>query len=119
MRRDVPTCRLHEQLGDVAARVRAADWDLCPVLDEENVVLGLLDATALRGEASIPAERVAQSGPMTIWPHLMLDELGDRLKQREHVLVTMTDGRFLGVLMRSDVERKVAEHCARSLIGSR
>jgi CBS domain-containing protein len=109
VRRDVPTCRLHDTLHDVAARMRATRWDLCAVLDDEHVLLGLVDAGALRGPGSTPAERMMQSGPTTIRPHLTLDELGSRMKKRDHVLVTTSDGRFLGVLLRSDVERKMIE----------
>src|SRR6266478_6122045 len=64
-----------------------ARWDLCAVLNEEQ-----------RGEASTPAE-----------PHLTLDDLGTRLKKRDHLAVTTTAGRFLGVVLRSDVERKMIE----------
>jgi CBS domain-containing protein len=109
VRHDVPTCRLHEPLGDIAARMKASRWDLCAVLDDEQVLLGLVDAGALRGGASTTAERVMQSSPVTIRPHLTLDDLGARLKKRDHVFVTSSDGRFLGVLLRSDVERKMIE----------
>jgi CBS domain-containing protein len=109
VRRDVPTCRLHDPLRDIAARMQATRWDLCAVLDDEQVLLGLVDAGVLRGEASITAEQVMQSGPTTIRPHLTLDDLAARLKKRDHVLVTSSDGRFLGVLLRSDVERKMIE----------
>jgi CBS domain-containing protein len=109
VRRDVPTCRLHDPLGDITARMKATRWDLCAVLDDEQVLLGLVDAGAQRGEASIRAEQVMRSGPTTIRPHLTLEDLAARLKKRDHVLVTSSDGRFLGVLLRSDVERKMIE----------
>lgn len=109
VRRDMPTCGLHETLHDIAARMRTTRWDLCAVLDDDHVLLGLVDAGALRGEASTPAEHMMQSGPTTIRPHLTLDELGTRLKKRDHVLVTTSEGRLLGVLLRSDVERKMIE----------
>ena len=109
VRRDVPTCRLHDTVHDIAARMRATRWDLCAVLNQEQVLLGLLHPDALRGEASTPAEHVMQSAPTTIRPHLTLDELGTRLKKRDHLAVTTADGRFLGVVLRSDVERKMIE----------
>ncbi len=89
-------------MHDIAARMRASRWDLCAVLDDEHVLLGLLHPSALRGEASTPAEHVMQSAPTT-------DELGTRLKKRDHLAVTTTDGRFLGIVPRSDVERKMIE----------
>ena len=109
VRRDVPTCRPHDPLHDIGARMKATRWDLCAVLDDEQVLLGLVDAGALRGAASITAEQVMQFAPTTIRPHLPLDDLAARLKKRDHMLVTTSDGRFLGVLLRSDVERKMIE----------
>src|SRR5216684_779837 len=47
--RDVPTCRLDERLADVRAQVRAAGWDACFVVNDEQVVLGRLGRTALAG----------------------------------------------------------------------
>src|SRR5262249_1845152 len=41
-RSDAPTCRLDETLGPVQARVRAAGWKACVVVNGERVVLGLL-----------------------------------------------------------------------------
>src|SRR5260370_19716491 len=102
VRRDVPTCRLHDSMHDIAARMRASPWDLCAVLDDEHVLLGLLHPSALRGAASTPAEHVLQSAPTT-------DELGTRLKKRDHLAVTTTDARFLGGLPRSDVERMMID----------
>lgn len=109
VRHDIPTGRPHEPLRDIAARMKASRWDLCAVLDDEHVLLGLIDAGALRREGSLTFEQVMQSGPTTIRPHLTLDELGARLKKRDHVLVTTSDGAFLGLLLRSDIERKMIE----------
>ncbi len=46
-RRDVPTCRIDERVGAVRDRVRAGNWDVCVVVDEQRVVLGLVRAEAL------------------------------------------------------------------------
>src|SRR5258706_9171651 len=76
VRRDVPTCRLHDTVPDIAARIRATRRDLCAVLNQEQVLLGPLHPDALRGEVSTPPEHVMQSAPTTVPPHLSLDELG-------------------------------------------
>jgi rhodanese-related sulfurtransferase len=47
-RRDVPTCRLEEPIGQVRERVRAAGWDACVVVNDQRVVLGLLRAGELQ-----------------------------------------------------------------------
>src|SRR5260370_26523396 len=41
-RRDAPTCRIDERVGAVRDRVRAGGWDVCVVVDEHRVVLGLV-----------------------------------------------------------------------------
>src|SRR5215213_1348261 len=48
-RRDVPTCRLSDDLHVVRHRVREAAWDTCFVVTEERVVLGRLGRRALDG----------------------------------------------------------------------
>jgi CheY-like chemotaxis protein len=51
-RRDAPTCKLDEQLGDVQTRVSTAGWDACVVVNDERVVLGLLRRRELGGETA-------------------------------------------------------------------
>src|SRR2546426_3159536 len=55
-RRDVPTCQLHECLGDVRQRVTAAGWDACVVVNDERVVLGLLRAAELGRDPALRIE---------------------------------------------------------------
>src|SRR5258706_4565134 len=87
VRRDVPTCRLHDSVPDIAARMRATRWDLCAVFNQEQVLLGLLHPDPLRGEACTPAEHVMQSAPTTSRAHLTLEQLGTRVKKRDHLAV--------------------------------
>jgi hypothetical protein len=35
-RRDAPTCRLDESIGEVRERVRAAGWNACVVVNDER-----------------------------------------------------------------------------------
>ena len=62
-RRDVPTCRLRERVGEVARRARETGWDFCVVLHDDRVVLGLLDAAALDSDPAAAAENVMRSAP--------------------------------------------------------
>src|SRR5207245_7830164 len=50
-RRDVPTCHLADKIADVQARVQAAGWDVCVVVNEKRVVRGLLRQAALTSES--------------------------------------------------------------------
>src|SRR5207245_1985705 len=48
--RDVPTCGLHERVGDLQEGVRPDGRNVCVVVDAERVVLGLVDLEALSGD---------------------------------------------------------------------
>src|ERR671934_50646 len=55
-RTDVPTCRTHEPLPEVRDRVRADGWDVCVVVNEARVVLGLLRSAQLDSGETGPVE---------------------------------------------------------------
>ncbi len=114
-RKDIPTCRADERLGDVRDRVRAAGHDQCIVVNDDGVVLGRLRGKAWENDANATVEDVMQLGPATIRPDPFLHELIERLQRRKigSILVTSygshEGGRLLGVLYREDVERVLAE----------
>ena len=101
-RPDVPTCDPDDRVGEVQARVRAAGWDQCVVVNEERVVLGRLRKKALEAAPETPVEQVMEVGPATIRPDIRLDAILDRLQQRNagQILVTTSDGRLVGALRR-------------------
>jgi Mg/Co/Ni transporter MgtE len=107
-RRDVPTCGLDEHVGAVRDRVRQGGWDVCVVVDEQRVVLGLVRAEALGVDSATRVEEVMQSGPVTFRPNLGAGQMPDYLnKQRTpRALVTTSDGVLLGLLRVEDVERQ-------------
>src|SRR2546427_11479805 len=63
--RDVPTCKLHERVGDLRERVRAAGRDVCVVVDAGRVVLGIVDAEALAGDSATMVESIMKPAPVT------------------------------------------------------
>jgi CBS domain-containing protein len=105
-RADVPTCRPGDLISTAADRVAAGDWDVCVVTTERNVVVGLLGRQALRSGESVAAERVMTEGPSTIRPSARLGAIGLRMHEQQlaHFVVTRSDGVFIGVLRREDVE---------------
>lgn len=105
VRRDVPTCGLGERLGDVRDRVVAAGWEACVVVSEDRVVLGLLRAKELQGDANLPVERVMRPGPSTFRPFVTVEEMRRTMTDRNLASspVTTADGRLVGVVLRSDV----------------
>ena len=103
-RRDVPTCGLDERLGEVAARVRAAGWDACVVVNRQRVVFGLLRAGELDADAGLRVEQAMRPGPSTFRPHVPVAEVARFLAEHDaaNAPITTGDGRLLGLLRRDD-----------------
>jgi CBS domain-containing protein len=115
-RRDVPTCGLSDRVSDVRERLQASGWGVCVVVNEERVVLGRLRGKALDAPVEARAEDVMEEGPTTIRPNTFLEEIIGRLHDRrvDSILVTNTDGQLLGLLDRTDAERRRDEFHARA-----
>lgn len=92
--RDVPRCRLDEQMGDVRERVRRSGWSFAVALNDAGVVLGLVSGGALDGDMDAVVESVMDPDPKTIRPSAALADVG------HSVLVTTPDGVLLGALKR-------------------
>ena len=110
-RRDAPTCRLDESIGEVRERVRAAGWNACVVVNDERVVLGLLRAEELRRGQDESIERVMRPGPSTFRPHVPIEELAHHMIHHDLPAspVTTSDGRLVGLLRREDAARVARE----------
>lgn len=110
-RRDVPTCRLDEPVGEVRDRVREAGWDACVVVNEERVVLGILRGEALDAEPGVPAEEAMRPGPGTFRPHVGIGEMASFMSRHDlsNAPVTTSDGRLVGVLRLEDALRAAHE----------
>jgi CBS domain-containing protein len=106
-RRDVPTCRLEDRVGDERQRVRSADWDLCVVVNERNVVLGRLREKELGADPAARVEQVMEAGPTTYRPDRPAQETARYLAKRKvaGVLITTSDGELIGLFRRDDIER--------------
>lgn len=104
-RRDVPRCHLRDRVADIRARV--ADWDVCVVVNERDVVLGLLRPREFETAAEATAEDAMRSGPATWRPDGLLSDALEHLLARRvpGVLVTRSDGTLVGWLRRADAER--------------
>jgi CBS domain-containing protein len=105
-RRDVPTCGLADRVADAKARVQAAGFEACVVVNERRVVLGLLRSQELDADPVAVAEQVMRAGPTTYRPNVPAHEAGARMRERrvDALLVTMPDGTLVGLLRREDAE---------------
>ncbi|MBI3966396.1 MAG: CBS domain-containing protein [Chloroflexi bacterium] len=104
---DVPTCRLTDRVGDVRPRVRAAGWRICPVVNDEQIVLGLLREKELDSDPEAVVELVMRPGPSTFRPNLPVGELIEYLGKFEmaEAVITSSDGKLIGLLRCVDAER--------------
>jgi CBS-domain-containing membrane protein len=102
---DVPTCTLDDELTEVRARVRAAGWDTCIVVNDRRVVLGRLGRKAVAADTDETVAEAMTPGPSTIRPSIGADALLERLRSRElhSILVTTPNGRLVGLVRRGDL----------------
>ena len=111
MRTDPPTCRPTDPVGDASAKAAAGAWPGTVVADDDGCVLGSLSGDALDADPSLPVEAVMRPGPATVRPNERLEPLVGRMQDRhvEQVVVTTQDGKLVGVVLREDAERLLAE----------
>lgn len=108
-RQDIPRCNLGERIGDVLQRVQAVGWDRSVVVNEQEIVLGLVRDRELAGDPDGTVEAVMRSGPATYRPDTVVSAAVEQLAKREvsGLLVTRSDGTLLGWLRRDDAERAI------------
>lgn len=104
---DVPTCGRQERVGEVRQRVQQDDWDVCVVVNDQLVVLGLLRASDLQNaDQSWSAEEAMDRAPQTFRLDAPLEDVRAYF-QGQHLdsaLVTTTDGKLFGLIRRTDVK---------------
>lgn len=113
-RRDIPTCRLGDTIGEASARAGAAAYDLCLVLDADGVLHGRLREAALSGDPSAPVESRMELGPVTHRANDPVERLLEARPRARHFIVTTPRGRLLGVLPRADAESALAPSRSRA-----
>jgi CBS domain-containing protein len=108
--RDAPTCALHDRLGDVRDRLRAAGEMSCIVVDDQRVILGRVRDESLDGDAEQTVEAAMEAGPTTVRPSEPLAALIERMQKRKakSIVVSTASGVLVGVLRREDGERRLA-----------
>jgi CBS domain-containing protein len=110
-RKDVPTARLEERLGDVRERARAKGWDAVVVTNDDFVVLGLLRSKELDKDKDLRIEQAMRPGPSTFRPYVLIAEMAEHMAEHklESSPITTSDGRLVGLLLAKDAIRLAAE----------
>jgi rhodanese-related sulfurtransferase/CBS domain-containing protein len=107
---DVPTCQRNERVADVKARVQPDGWDVCVVVNDQLVVLGLLRPSDLeKADRSWPAEETMDRDPLTVRLDSAPQEAYDLMQANRsaHLLVTFPDGKLFGLLTLQDLEQEL------------
>lgn len=111
-RRDVPTCGLTDQLDHVHNDVRAAGWDVCMVVNDARVVLGMLVGDDWKGSPREQVQLAMKPSPTTFRPDTPLNQLVERMRHKghQHAVVTNPDGQLIGIVRREEAEKRVAHY---------
>lgn len=110
MRSDIPTCRPDETIAAVRAKVEAAGWEDCIVLECEGLAVGRLRQKHWSANGDSRVEDVMEVGPSSVRFDEELEPLVKRMDRRPTPLVVVTtpQGQFLGVVLREDAHRLLA-----------
>ncbi len=106
-RPDVPICAVDDELGEARRTTFDAGWDECIVVDCDGIVVGRLRGKTWEAQDATVVEEVMESGPTTVRADGLLQDLVDRMSERDTKLVVVTtpQGRLIGVLLRQEAER--------------
>ena len=106
LRTDVPTCKLDDRLGGIRSRLEGTDWTVCGVVNEQNILLGMLRGKCWEEPPEALAGDIMREGPSTIRPNEDLAAVTGRMQKRyvSALFVTNSDGTLIGILRRTDAE---------------
>lgn len=97
---------MDDTLGEIKARA-GSDLGLCVVVNDANIVLGLLREEELSGSDETRAEDAMQSGPSTFRPHVAIAEMARYMEEHDmdNAPITTSEGKLMGVLFKADADR--------------
>jgi CBS domain-containing protein len=98
MQVELPTCRLDEPVGQAGARGEERGSSVCPVVNQNGIVLGLIGKGDWESDPTASAEQLMDCAPTTLRPSDPLEKAKQKLDESDRgaVLVTDSDGRLLG-----------------------
>ena len=98
MQVELPTCRIDEPVGQAGARAEERGYSICPVVNENGIVLGLIGKRDWDTDPTASAEQLMDSAPTTLRPSDPLEKAKQTVNEsdRGSVLVTDSDGKLLG-----------------------
>jgi CBS domain-containing protein len=111
IRADVPRFKPDDRLDSIAGRLHASGQDWGAIVDDGGVLLGRIrvDRIADHDDPGQPVAEVMEEGPATYRPNVPLQELLDRMREKEfgQAFVTDPDGKLLGLITQEDIEARL------------
>jgi len=103
--RDVPKCYINERVAVLRERIREGRWELCVVVDDQRVVLGVVTLENADVDPDTPVEQVMDPGPITFRPHVAVGKVPEYVKARRmpRALITTSDGVLIGLLRAEEI----------------
>ncbi len=113
VQKDVPTCSLRERLEDVKSR-RRPNQDMCVVVNDRNIVLGVIQGETWDQNPQARAIDVMQPGPQTLRPDLDPKDAEKILRRSDQpgAIVTTSDGELLGIIRATQKKAQKARKAA-------
>src|SRR5687767_13784485 len=99
-RSDVPICGLRDRLRDVKNRYAPTEQDICVVINDRNIVLGVLYGEAWNADPLSVVADIMDTDPVTFRPNEDPEEAMKAIRKDKAnaALITTSDGELLGVL---------------------
>jgi CBS domain-containing protein len=103
-------CRPEETMGDLRQRLGDSDWELCPVVNEQKIVLGAIRPEALEHNSSTRVETIMDPAPSTFRPDVPAEQMRDWFSKHDlpSALVTTPEGKLAGVISVRRLEAELA-----------
>jgi len=113
LQKEVPRCSLRERLEDVKSR-RRPNQDLCVVVNDRNIVLGVIAGESWDASTQARVVDVMQPGPRTFRPDLDPKDAQKALQNSnlEGAIVTTSDGELLGIIRIAQKKARKARKAA-------
>jgi len=96
--RDVPRCRAGDSIEAARQAAYEMGMDICPVVNDDGVLVGLCTRNTLHAHPSITVDMVMEPGPITARPSMAVKEALDIMERKKSrtLIVTNPDGKLLG-----------------------
>ena len=106
---EVPTCKRSDRIGDLRQRLQREGQNVCVVVNDEQIVLGLLRAIAFeKANPQWIAEEAMENAAQTFRLNTPFEGIRDYFLANlgiDSVLITTSDGKLFGLVRKDDVPK--------------